>query len=114
MTADYRKAVIDHWIDVFEDEQGLAGLIEVIPGPAHLLIENLAVREDRQGAGLATALLRHAEDLARQHGSPELRLYTNAAFASNLAFYRARGFAETERTKLPDGGVMVHFAKRVS
>src|SRR5690242_14592320 len=72
MTADYRKAVIDHWIDVFEDEQGMSGLIEIIPGPAHLVIENLAVREDRQGAGLATMLLRHAEDLARQQGIPEL------------------------------------------
>lgn len=114
MAADYNAAVRDHWIDILEDDQGLAALIEIIPGSAHLVIENLAVREDRQGAGLATILLRHAEDLARQQGIAELRLYTNAAFAANLEFYRARGFAETERTGLPDGGVMVHFAKQVS
>ena len=114
MAADYAAAVRAHWIDILEDDAGLAAAIEMSPAADHLLIENIAVREDRQGLGLGSALLAHAEVLARAHGLAELRLYTNAAFASNVTFYRARGFTESGRTPLPDGGTTVHFAKPVS
>jgi GNAT superfamily N-acetyltransferase len=114
MSANYGEAVVRHWIDVLEDAQGLLALIELIPAADHLLIENLAVREDQQGRGLGAMLIAHAERLAAALNLAELRLYTNAAFSSNLAYYRARGFTETARTPLPDGGTMVHFAKPVS
>jgi N-acetylglutamate synthase-like GNAT family acetyltransferase len=114
MSADYEAAIRSHWIDLMEDRTGLIALIETIPYPDHLLIENIAVRADRQGEGLGSRLITHAEALARMNRLPEIRLYTNAAFASDLAFYAARGFMETGRTPLPDGGTMVHFAKPVS
>lgn len=114
MTADYQAAVRQHWIDVLEDDEGLLALIELIPAADHLLIENLAVRADQQGRGLGRQLIAHAERLAAASCRRELRLYTNAAFAANLAYYRSQGFTETARTHLPDGGQMVHFAKPVS
>lgn len=114
MVADYENAIRLHWIDVLEDADGLTALIEIIPMEDHLLIENLAVRDDQQGKGLGSKLLAHAERLAVAAGKPELRLYTNAAFAENIAYYPRRGYRETGRTPLPDGGVMVHFAKAVS
>lgn len=114
MTADYDRAVRDHPIVLMEDESGIAALIEMIPQDGHLVVENVAVREDLQRRGLAALLLRHAEHTARELGLPEVRLYTNAAFAENVAFYPRRGYVETARTALPDGGVMVHFAKLVS
>jgi N-acetylglutamate synthase-like GNAT family acetyltransferase len=114
MTADYRHAVRAHWIDLHEETHSLVALIEMIPHPDHLLVENIVVRESHQRQGIGEALLDHAAALARKQGLGELRLYTNAAFASNLQYYRDRGFAETGRAPLPNGGTMVHFAKPVS
>ncbi len=86
----------------------------MIPKTDHLLIENIAVSENWQNHGLGSALLAHAATVARQLGVSELRLYTNAAFDENLIFYSHKGFVETGRERLPDGGVMVYFAKPVS
>ena len=114
MAADFEAAIRLHWVDVIEDATGLLAFIEMIPEPSNLLIENIAVREDQQGRGLGSLLLLHAEGVAKSRGLAELRLYTNAAFASNLAFYAHRGYGETARTPLSGGGTMVHFAKTVS
>jgi len=85
MTADYDLAVAEHIIDLWEEDGQLLALIEVIPKATHLLIENIAVRPDQQGKGHGDKLLHHAEGTARSLGFAEIRLYTNAAFASNLA-----------------------------
>lgn len=100
MTADYERAVV--------------ALIEVIAAADHLLIENLAVHPDHQGEGLGGRLLRHAEALARSEGLEELRLFTNAAFASNLALYARRGFEEQRREEIVPGSVAVFMRKRLA
>jgi GNAT superfamily N-acetyltransferase len=114
MTADYDRAVADHVIDLWEEDGGLVALIEVVPKADHLLIENLAVRPDQQGKGLGDRLLLHAEELARSLGFAEIRLYTNAAFAANLAFYSKRGYREFLRNSLVPGSVTVHMMKRLA
>jgi len=113
MTADYERTVAEHWIDLWEEDGELLGLIETIPAPDHLLIENLAVRPDQQANGLGDRLLRHAEALAASLGVAEVRLYTNAAFAANLAFYARRGYAEYRRDELGPGRIVVHMRKRI-
>lgn len=113
MTADYDRAVVEHVIDVWEDDGQLLALIEVIPAADHLLIENLAVRPDQQGKGLGAKLLLHAETLARSLGLARIELYTNAAFASNLAFYSRRGYEEYRRGTLVPGSVTVFMRKFV-
>jgi N-acetylglutamate synthase-like GNAT family acetyltransferase len=113
MTADYDLAVAWHSIELLEEDGQLLALIEVIPGAEHLLIENIAVRPDQQSKGLGDELLRRAETLARSLGLAELRLYTNAAFASNLAFYARRGYQEHRRETVASGGVAVHMRKAV-
>lgn len=113
MRADYDRAMVEHTIDLWEEAGELLALIETIVEADHLLIENLAVRPDCQGRGLGGALLRHAETLARALGFQELRLYTNAAFAGNVAFYARRGYLETERAAIPPGSVTVFMRKRI-
>ena len=111
MTADYERAVSEHVVDLCERDGELLGLVEMIPQPDHLLIENIAVRPDHQGRGLGDILLKHAEDHARSLGIGEARLYTNAMFAANLAFYAKRGYGEFDRETLAPGAVAVHMRK---
>ena len=108
MTADYDRAVVAHMIDLLEVDSNVVALVETIAADNHLLIENLAVHPDQQGKGLGDHLLGHACRLARGLGYGEIRLYTNAAFAANLAFYAKRGFSEYAREAHPKGGEIVH------
>jgi ribosomal protein S18 acetylase RimI-like enzyme len=113
MTADYDRAVADHIIDLWEERGELLALIEVVPASDHLSIENIAVRPDQQGKGLGSKLLDHAERYAVSLGLDEIRLYTNAAFASNLSFYSRRGYQEYERGSLLPGSVTIFMRKRI-
>jgi GNAT superfamily N-acetyltransferase len=111
MTANYEEAVRHHVIDLLEEEGRPIALIEVIPGPSHLLIENIAVLPERHGEGIGGVLLTQAETIARSRGVNELRLYTNAKFVSNLSFYAHRGFVEFLREPHSAGGEIVHMKK---
>jgi len=111
MTADYDRAVVEHIIDLYEENGQLLALIEMIPSDDHLLIENLAVHPDHQGKGLGDMLLHHAEDVASALGFTEIRLYTNAAFLANIAFYSRRGYQEYNRQPFPLGGITVYMRK---
>lgn len=114
MLADYELAVRTHKIELLEEDGCLLGLIEMVAEPDHLLIENLAVEPDQQGRGLGDTLLKHCENFARRSGFGEVRLYTNGAFADNLAFYARRGYVEFAREPLASGGVVVHMCKPLS
>jgi N-acetylglutamate synthase-like GNAT family acetyltransferase len=111
MTVSYDRAVIDHMIDLYEVDGNAVALIEVVPQAQHLLIENIAVRPDHQGRRIGELLLNHVEVIARSLHLAELRLYTNAAFVSNIEFYTRRGFQEFLREPLHAGGVIVHMKK---
>lgn len=111
MTADYDRAVVEHRIDLYEEAGELLALIELVPSDDHLLIENVAVRPDQQGKGLGDALLRHAEAVAVELGFSELRLYTNAAFTVNIAFYTKRGYQEYRRGSILPGSITVYMKK---
>jgi N-acetylglutamate synthase-like GNAT family acetyltransferase len=113
MTVNYDRAVVDHMIDLYEENGLPVALIEVIPQASCLLIENIAVLPTRQGKGLGDLLLNHAETIARSLHLCELQLYTNAAFISNVEFYARRGFQEFRREAFPAGGVTVHMKKMI-
>lgn len=113
MTAKYDEAIAHHLIDLYEVGTYVVALIELVREPECLLVENLAVLPQQQGQGIGDALLRHAEEVARSLQLPALRLYTNAAFASNVAFYARRGFAEVRREPLAGGGELVHMQRRL-
>jgi len=110
MTVDYADAVLAHRIDLLHQDGALVALIEMLPHSDHLWIENVAVSPDHQGRGLGRVLIGHAEAVARNLGTPDLRLLTNAAFAVNLQFYARLGFTE-ERSEPFRGGTTVYFRK---
>jgi ribosomal protein S18 acetylase RimI-like enzyme len=103
MGADYDVAVRDHLVDLLIDGGNLVGLIEMIPGDDHLLIENVAVRPDSQGNGLGRRLMLHAEQVAQELRLPEVRLYTNSRFEENIRFYISLGYAIDSRDQIADG-----------
>jgi GNAT superfamily N-acetyltransferase len=114
MTADYERAVIAHAVFLLEEDSDLRALIEMAPADGHLLIVNIAVRPDQQGAGLGGRLLDHAEWFARSLGLDEIQLYSNAAMASNLDFYGRRGYLEFRRGTVVPGSVSVFMRKQIS
>ncbi len=113
MTADYDRAIITHVIDLLEEDGSLRALIEMTPADGYLLIVNIAVRPDQQGKGIGDRLLSHAEQFARSLGLDEIELYTNAAMASNLDFYRRRGYREYQRGTIVPGAVSVFMRKKI-
>ncbi|HEX5995196.1 MAG TPA: GNAT family N-acetyltransferase [Jiangellales bacterium] len=88
------------------------GVIVLVPEPDVLLIENVAVRPDRQGEGIGRALLAFAETQARGSGRSAVRLYTHSAMTSNVALYERLGYVVTHREPL-DIGHLVHLRKDV-
>lgn len=112
MQADYAAALQKHRIDLAWLGGALAGLIETIPQPDHLLVENVAVAPAFQGRGIGRKLMAHAERLAAGLGHAEIRLYTNKLFASNVALYRRLGY-RVDREEPFAGGITVHMSKPV-
>lgn len=112
MTADYAEAVRTHRIDLLYVGNQLAALIETIPEPDHLLIENVAVRPDFQGRGFGRRLLAHAEQVAASLGYDAVRLYTNKLFARNVRLYVRLGY-RVDRDEPFTAGVVVHMSKPV-
>ena len=113
MTADYDHAVRHHVIDLICTDGKLVGLVEMIPRQDDLLIENVCVDPDEQGAGLGRRLVTHAEEEARKRGRTEIRLYTNKLFAANLRFYAGLGYG-IEREEPFKGGTIVYFRKSLT
>jgi GNAT superfamily N-acetyltransferase len=114
MSADYQHAVRAHLIELAYLEGELVGLIELIAASDHLLLENLAVAPAHQRKGLGRRLMARAEALTRVRGMTLLRLYTNKAFTTNLAFYQELGYTIEREEPIKSGGFLVHFAKELA
>lgn len=112
MEADYGAVVGDSESWVAEDDSGLVGLLVLRPGRDHLLLDNVAVRPDRQGRGVSSLLLAKAEDRARELALPEVRLYTNVAMTENIGYYRRHGYVLTHGGS-SDGFRRAHFTLKV-
>src|ERR1700693_6451395 len=74
MLDDYGALIAQDAVGVLEDADGaIAALIVLLAKPDHLLLDNIAVRPDRQGQGLGRRVIEVAEGEARQLGDRELR-----------------------------------------
>jgi ribosomal protein S18 acetylase RimI-like enzyme len=112
MTVDYADAVTRHRFDCLCDGDTVVGLIETVREADALLVENVCVVPDRQGAGLGRRLMAQAEAIAAEAGLSRIRLYTNALFAANIALYGALGY-RVAREEPFMGGTIVHMEKHL-
>jgi ribosomal protein S18 acetylase RimI-like enzyme len=98
MLDDYAALIRDGRVSVLVEPDGtIVGIIVLLSKPDHLLLDNIAVRRDRQGQGLGRRLIAFAEAEARRLGYRELRLYTHVTMVENIALYARFGFVETGR-----------------
>ena len=98
MLDDYAALIADGSVSVIEEADAkMAAVIVLLPEPDHLLLDNIAVRPDRQGQGLGRQLIAFAEHEARRLGYAEVRLYTHEKMTENIALYTRFGFEETGR-----------------
>jgi GNAT superfamily N-acetyltransferase len=98
MLDDYASLIDAGAVSVL-DEPGdaIAAIIVLLPKSNYLLLDNIAVRNNRQGQGLGRQLIAFAEAEARRLGYDELRLYTHVMMTENVALYARLGFVETGR-----------------
>ncbi len=98
MLDDYGRLIAAGAVSVLEEPAGtIAALTVLLPKPDHLLLDNIAVRPERQRQGLGRRLIAFADSEARRLGCAELRLYTHEKMTENIALYRGLGFVETGR-----------------
>ena len=98
MLDDYGVLIEAGAVHVLEaGDQPVEAIVVLLEKPDHLLLDNIAVRRDRQGQGLGRQLIAFAEDEARRLGHAEIRLYTHVTMVENVALYTRLGFAETGR-----------------
>lgn len=114
-TEDYAPRIEGGEVWVLESGSEIAGVLTLERHDDHAMIFSVAVSPDFQGKGFGIALLKHADELTRLWGLPEVRLYTNARMERNIALYLAYGFHETGRRPNPyrPGWVLVDMAKSV-
>ncbi len=88
LTCDYVQVVdAGHtWVAEAQD-RSVVGVLVLALARTHLLIENVAVAANQQGAGIGALLLRTAEEQALRAGLGQIRLYTNEAMTPNLTYY---------------------------
>lgn len=89
------------------------GVLVLIEGADHVLIENVAVHPAHQGRGVGRALMAWAEAYAQQLGHAEMRLYTNALMSENLALYPRLGYVSVGR-RAENGFDRVYFRKQLA
>ena len=96
---DYPARVAQGVVHVLESEDGIEGLVVLIPEPddSCMLLDNIAVSPTAQGKGHGRTLLQWAEDAARRAGFSRIRLYTQEVMSENIAIYTRRGYVETHR-----------------
>jgi GNAT superfamily N-acetyltransferase len=112
MLDDYAARFLAEQLWVFDDEGEISGVLVLEDGPTCFLLDNIAVRPDRQGRGFGRLLLDFAEQEAARCGHNSITLYTNALMTENLAIYAARGYVERER-RTEKGFDRVYMEKRL-
>ena len=98
MLDDYQALIEAGAVCILEDADRVAvAIVVLVPKSDHLLLDNIAVRPDRQSQGFGRTLVAFAESEARRLGYCELRLYTHQLMSENQALYAQIGFVETGR-----------------
>ena len=112
MLDDYSETVRNHRVFVIESGGEIAGAIVLIEERGTILLDNVAVRPDRQGEGIGRRLMLFAEAEARRLGYGAIDLYTHELMTENFALYARNGYDEVER-RTEKGFPRIYMRKRL-
>jgi GNAT superfamily N-acetyltransferase len=112
MLDDYSVHVRAHAAWFAETDGVTVGLVVLLPGNDHLLLDNVAVDPAYHGRKIGRELVAFAEREAIRRGYAELRLYTHEKMTENLVMYLALGWEDTGRGEQA-GYQRVFFRKHV-
>jgi len=113
MLADYKVLIAQGVVYVLADEEGIRGVLVMMPQGRGIFVENVAVAPRFQGQGLGHTLMAFVEQQARKEQLDEISLYTNEMMTENLLFYHKLGFEEVGR-QVQDGYRRVFLRKRIN
>ncbi|ALE85588.1 GCN5 family acetyltransferase [Pseudonocardia sp. HH130629-09] len=109
--AEIREQLADRSVTAWgiRDDGRLVAAVRITRSGSTAVVSRLVVAPDRQGEGLGSGLLRHAEEQLDDDVSV-IELFTGEHSVTNLRLYDRLGFRETHRT---DAGTyaLVHMAK---
>ena len=107
LQADYAEIFrsMQVWVADAADGQGIAGVLILEPHPDHMLIWSISTDPARQAKGLGHAMLRVAEDKARESGLSLMRLYTGTLLTHLVAWYGRNGYTVERVETRPDRSV---------
>ncbi len=97
MLDDYNALIQQGHVYVLDENDGINGLVVLIPEARTMLLDNVAVSPEAQGKGFGRRLIAFAEEAARRQGFEAIRLYTNTAMTENISLYERLGYIETRR-----------------
>lgn len=112
LLADYQALIAQGVVSVLADEEGIRGVLVMMPQGRGMFVENVAIDPRFQGQGLGRTLMAFVEQQARKEHLDEIRLYTNELMTENLLFYRQLGFEE-ECRRVQNGYRRVFLRKRL-
>ena len=97
LLADYKALIAQRVVYVLAAQEGVRGVLVMMPQDGGMFVENVAIDPLFQGQGLGRALMAFAEQQARKAQLGEIRLYTNEVMTENLLLYQQLGFEEEGR-----------------
>jgi ribosomal protein S18 acetylase RimI-like enzyme len=97
LLADYKALIAQRVVYVLAAQEGVRGVLVMMPQDGGMFVENVAIDPLFQRQGLGRALMAFAEQQARKAQLGEIRLYTNEVMTENLLFYQQLGFEEEGR-----------------
>lgn len=113
MLADYGTLIAAGRVHVLSEAGAVAGVLVRGDREDCLFVDVLAVHPGHHRSGIGRHLMQFAEVSARSKGLDTVALYTHERMAEALSFYRALGYAETER-RIEDGYARVYLRKTIA
>jgi GNAT superfamily N-acetyltransferase len=113
MVADFASLIASGVLHVAVGRDAdMLGFIVFYHEGEHVLLENVAVRQNAVGRGIGKRLIAFCESEAKRSNAKSIKLYTNEKMTENLSIYPHLGYRETER-KTEDGFNRVYFEKLI-
>jgi ribosomal protein S18 acetylase RimI-like enzyme len=113
--ADVERAMATGGAVLAWDDDQPVGSARFALHPEHVYVGRVAVLPTHRRRGVATAMMRFLEDLARQAGRPSVELAARASLPGNVRLFEGLGYEVIRVEPHPRGPEMsvVHMRKRL-